>query len=421
MVSRVGGSGSGSPPPERSGSVSPCKMTLPGSGLTRSVSVVTQKADSPRSIDSSPSPNASGGFLSRMASAFGRKLATADSPLRPSPLSTRSVSIGAPPKGASAASSVTYSSSSGAQKTLSVSDLPSAASTAQEYGDKIRGLFSEPGDKIAIELDSGVDVIGRPVRPSLDDAVSRLTNLWREGSFKGLEGHEIPSPENFAATFRTEHGGDNPKISDYRAFVKDWQKTALVALPEERRVERMDIAYREIKDGKQTAKDLVRQAIMTVDGSMAPDLSKAAAGTDTVNATMQWLAIATSGIADEDVRLRVRSSLQQGILAPVNQMADLLFNRAYTTDSDGASLTRIEPRSAAHVNALRRNEAVAPNMKEWVLMEDRGLAVTVDSARDMIKAKLYFELKSDDSFHFEGNITVDAKTGAASLEIMRIP
>jgi|GEM_PF-4438821 len=437
MTSPVGRSGPSSPPPERGGSVSPCKLTLPGSGLTRTVSVVstgeasTSSSASPSSLEASleVSHSSSNSFLSGLSKVTSGLFRSHSAPATGAGRSLAgSVTIGAPPKRSTAASSLTYTSSAGAQKTLKISDLPSFGTKGPEYGARLEALFMDVGAKISIDLDPSVDVIANPENDSDDDpfpdAVKKLTNMWSAGSLEILDGHRIPSHDEFVAEFSGERSAaGGVKHKDKEAFVKRWVESLVRGGGSDlkRLIECINAAHTEKKDMEQLVNDLVRKAKLSVNGVSAPDLSTIPSeGNLRLNALKTWLEPIMAAIPEERMQPRVIRSLSQGTIMPVRNMANLLFNREFNLAGD-PSFVEISPRTADHLTALATNQGVPANLEEWEQNSEKSFEVSVDTVSGKVEAKFYFNLKLDPSFKFEGTLTANLGSGGATVEIKRIP
>jgi hypothetical protein len=298
-------------------------------------------------------------------------------------------------------------------KTLRVDEMPSAAESDMEYLSNLQRAFPAPGSSVTIALNPEVDVIGKPKELDRIKVLSTMTNQWKDGSLTSVAGIPLPEVPKLA------------KFSDYQPYLAQWVEEHLPDDPVGTRLSSISEATSTVAFIKQIAKDYDRRALLSIDGQLPSSKEVAGEGAGSPLSSSEiikdWVVRSLHRV-EAPQRMRILSSIQQGITTPINKMADLLFNRSFSRDYDGdaGGLSMIEPRSLEDVEALRQDKAVSPNITEWVQNEERGWGVSVNTKTNTLTATLFFGLKGSPEMQFKGEETIDILSGRTSVTIARL-
>ncbi|MCX6990025.1 MAG: hypothetical protein NTX49_03010 [Chlamydiae bacterium] len=388
---------------------------------------------SERVITQSPSL---GGFFSKMASAAssvfsptatltpGSRSSSASTVRSTSPTLIRDTSI------------TTIKAESGRGiRDLRVDEMPSAAVSDQEYLPKLQSIFPSPGTSVTIALNPEVDVIRKPKELDEGKVLSTMANQWKEGSLASIAGISLPTVSAFEESFKASHEGQMPKYPDYKTFVTGWIQDNLPDIPVGKRLSSISEATSSVLFIRQIVKDYDRRAQLRINGQLPPEKVKegasaaggvamgveAGSSRSSKEIIEDWVERSLEGVEGPQ-RMRILSSIQQGITTPINKMADLLFNREFSRGYDGAAggLSTIEPRSLEDVEDLKQDKTVSPNITEWVQNEGRGWGVSVNTKTNTLTATLFFGLKGSPDMLFKGEETIYIPTGRTSVTIARL-
>ncbi len=359
-------------------------------------------------------PVGSKGFFSRMATVASGVFSPRGTSIPGSRASSASTVTSASPARLKETSMTTLRAESEMGiKTLRVDEMPSAAESDMEYLSNLQRAFPAPGSSVTIALNPEVDVIGKPKELDRIKVLSTMTNQWKDGSLTSVAGIPLPEVPKLA------------KFSDYQPYLAQWVEEHLPDDPVGTRLSSISEATSTVAFIKQIAKDYDRRALLSIDGQLPSSKEVAGEGAGSPLSSSEiikdWVVRSLHRV-EAPQRMRILSSIQQGITTPINKMADLLFNRSFSRDYDGdaGGLSMIEPRSLEDVEALRQDKAVSPNITEWVQNEERGWGVSVNTKTNTLTATLFFGLKGSPEMQFKGEETIDILSGRTSVTIARL-